>query len=110
VSEDCNITLEWAKQLIFDSIGQEFDFANMRATVCPPGYWAYVLPVFDETVSMCDYKMGPGYRLHPPIMETESIELQRYYDPNNMEVTRLGYGELSNTIVIGRTVGIEYLL
>ena len=90
------ITNEWAKQLAFDVWENEIDFTKLRTCIVDNVH-IYRIPILGAaSYHTEDYSM----RYHDSY---EEIKLESILDSLNKEVTRLGYGPRTNTLLIGPT-------
>jgi len=85
------ISQEWAKQIVFDAFGNKLDFARMKVMYIPDGF----IPVCRVA---CE--RDSGFREQD---YCEEIKIEKYADFLNREITIMGYGRKTNTIVVGES-------
>lgn len=91
------ISTEWAKQIIFEAYGPDHDFDNMRTTLACSGINSIHLPIpktFPLSVEWISLEA-----VYAPL-EYETIHINKWFDPINEETTLIGYGPITNTIVL----------
>lgn len=91
--ESYRVTPEWGIQLAFFAYGPDLDYENMKVHAIEDNYPAYVVARLDESFNI----------FH------DRIEIGRYFDPYNKEVTRIGYAENINTLLLGGTYAVSDL-
>ena len=89
---------EWAKQLLYMLKGEGIDYDKLRVMYVEPGCYVHVIYDYEEG-DLSEY--GDVSRYVKAI--TRVVELNKFYDNVNQEVTRLGYEENTNTLLVGET-------
>jgi hypothetical protein len=92
------ILQEWAKQLALLGFGDSLDFAKMKVFYIQNGTITYRIPIvppIEAEARLMDF--------FDPYFDYETIEMNMFFDPWNKETTRIGYGPITNTLVVGET-------
>jgi hypothetical protein len=97
------ISEEWAKQLIYEYVGHDLDFASMGVYAMQPEVSSFKITAPDESAyyySPCD--------LETLRVKEDVVYMQGLYDPVNQEVTTIGYSRLGNIIGLGETEVVKH--
>ena len=92
-----HVSDEWAKQIALEAFG-DIDFATVKVLKVRNFYNSYVLPLPPKLECRASY-ISPLY----PLFKTDTIQLSKWLDGYNKEVARIGYSDLTNTILLGET-------